>query len=48
VLQLAYQTEIDNDVISKAFAADLLNHLAQAHLAIPPVSASAWRAYYNN
>lgn len=48
LLETVYRTEINGDVLSRAFAADLLNHLAGEKLAAPAVSQTAWDAYYNH
>ena len=48
ILKTIYSQADDDDTISRAFAADILNRLANTKLVIPEISAPQWDEYYNN
>lgn len=48
ILREVYGTDIGGDVISRAFAADVLNRHLPEDLVLPEISAAEWQKYYNN
>ncbi len=48
ILLKVYNLKSSGDVISRVFAADILNQKAQANLVLETVSSAKWREYYNN
>jgi hypothetical protein len=48
VLLAAYHDTSNDDVVSQAWAADLLSRLAHLKVKMPEVGESAWDEYYNN
>ncbi|MFA6995099.1 MAG: hypothetical protein WC249_01670 [Patescibacteria group bacterium] len=48
ILREVYGTDISGDVISRAFAADVLNRHLTEDLVLPEISAAEWQKYYNN